>query len=558
MAGNFNIAYAFRAVDNFSATMKKINMSVLAHEKQIKSAGQRLKAFGATTARMGKSLTTKLTLPILALGALTGRTLFSFETQMNNVKAITQSTGEQFLKLRNQAREMGKTTRFTATQSAEAQAFLAKAGFKVDEIYNAMPHTLRLAAAANLDIASSADIVSNVMKGYRLQNEEIAKGVDVLTKTFVTSNTDLLMLGDAFKYAGPVAKGFGLEIEETTAFLGLLGNAGIQASMAGTSLRGALSKLASPSKKAAKILKDAGIQVFNAQGKMAKLHHILGKLAKSGATAKDIMEIFGLRAGPGMIALGNEATDAIEKYIQSLRDSKDIAKRIADTQLEGLPGAILLAISAVSDLMIAMGDAGLTAAIIAVSVWIIKLANYFSELSPAMQKTILIIGGIVAAIGPLMIGIGVFIKLLGIATIGFKAFWVAATGPFGKLIFILGIFASIGAFAYKHWEAFRNLIDNIVARFKEAIKLFSEGKIGKGLWKMITATTVGVIDTVKGKSKDTGKEVVKPGLAQKSKADKSTFEGTLNIAGAPKGSTLKTTTTGVMDMNIGLNMEGAY
>jgi len=544
MPGNFNVAYTVTLIDRFSSAAKKMNRTSILLRRNIREAGQSIKKFGKSTYSVGRSLRNNVTLPLMGLGALSGVVLFKFETQMNNVKAITESTGEQFLKLRNQARLMGRTTRFTASEAAAAQAFLAKAGFKVNQIYSAMPDTLQLAAAANLDIATSADIVSNVMKGYRLRNQEVSKAVDVLTKTFVSSNTDLSMLGEAFKYAGPVAKGFGLSIQETTAFLGLLGNAGIQASMAGTTLRGALSKLASPSKKAAKMLEYAGIKVFDSSGKMMKLHHILAKLSKAGAKASHIMEIFGLRAGPGMIALGAESTKSIEKFIKTLEKSSGTAKRIAKTQLEGLPGAMLLTKSAIEDLIIALGDAGLTSVIIKFANWITKSANYFSQLPPKTKKIILVLTGLAAILGPLIMLFGALVTSLGIATIGFTIFWAAVTAPISLIIGGIMALIGLGVYLYKKYKPFRDLMDKIASVISKLAKFSPLGIFkGKGLPGLVGTEEQGKAPT---------------GLAEKAKADKSIFQGRLDIFGAPKGSVLQSFTKGNMPMNVGLNMEGAY
>ncbi|KKL45232.1 hypothetical protein LCGC14_2357780, partial [marine sediment metagenome] len=129
-----------------------------------------------------------------------------FQRSMNRVRALTGAVGKNFDKLRRQAADLGRTTQFTATQAAEGMAFLAQAGFEVNEIYGAMPDTLNLAAAAQIDLATAADIVSNVMAGFGIQSTELGGAVDVLTKAFVSANTDLQQLGNAMKLGGPVAK----------------------------------------------------------------------------------------------------------------------------------------------------------------------------------------------------------------------------------------------------------------------------------------------------------------------------------------------------------------
>ncbi|MCH7985481.1 MAG: phage tail tape measure protein, partial [Acidobacteria bacterium] len=187
----------------------------------------------------------------------------NFQAEMNKVKALTGAVGKQFDQLREQAMKLGKTTQFSASEAAAGMAFLAQAGFDANQIVKAMPATLDLAAAANIGLAEAADIVSNVMSGMGIAVEDLGGTVDIMTAAFTSANTDLTQLGQAMKFAGPVASDFGLSIAETAGALSLLGNAGIQASMAGTSLRNILNRL----------VKDGetfGINSFDSLGKMKR------------------------------------------------------------------------------------------------------------------------------------------------------------------------------------------------------------------------------------------------------------------------------------------------
>ena len=183
---------------------------------------------------------------VVGFGAQIAITAGNFEAGMNRVEAVSGATGEQFAALEQQAKDLGATTQFSASEAADAMGFLAQAGFEADEILGAMPGTLNLAAAANVDLATSADIASNVLSGYGLEVSELGHANDVLVATMTKTNTDLLQLGEAMKYAGPVASAAGVSFEGAAAAIGLMGNAGIQGSMAGTSLRGAISRILSP------------------------------------------------------------------------------------------------------------------------------------------------------------------------------------------------------------------------------------------------------------------------------------------------------------------------
>ena len=279
-----------------------------------------------------------------------------FEKSMKTVQALTQSTGDAFEKLEEQAKTLGETTKFTAIEAADGMAFLAQAGFDTTQILGAMPDVLNLAAAANLDLATTADIASNVMSGFGLEAGEMGMAADVLTKSFISANTNLSQLGEAMKFAGPVAKAMGISFEETTAFLSLLGNAGIQASLAGTSLRGALIRLASPTNEAKEIFEKLGVNVKDSSGELLSITTIIQKLEDAGATATEAMDLFGLRAGPAMLAAIAQGSTALTDFTAKLKDAGGTAKEIADKQMEGLSGALVELKSAWTGFTISVND----------------------------------------------------------------------------------------------------------------------------------------------------------------------------------------------------------
>ncbi|WP_407700465.1 phage tail tape measure protein [Streptomyces beihaiensis] len=286
-----------------------------------------------------------------------------FEKSMNQVRAVSGATGKDFQDLRGQAKELGKTTKFSASQAADGMGFLAMAGFKAHDIMAAMPGVLNLASAGNMDLATSADIASNILTGYGYKAKQTGKIVDVLAKTFTSTNTDLQQLGDAFKYAGPVAHSAGLKFEESAAAIGLMGNAGIQASLAGTSLRGAITRLLAPTDKIQAALDKLGVKVVDSHDKMLPLADIIDQLGKKGATTSDLMTIFGQRAGPAMAALIGQGAPALRKLTTQLEHAGGTADKIAKTQMKGLNGELTSLTSAWEGLMIQIGDTGvLTAA----------------------------------------------------------------------------------------------------------------------------------------------------------------------------------------------------
>ena len=283
----------------------------------------------------------------------------NFETGMNRVKAVSGATGDQFEALRAQAKELGATTQFSATEAADAMGFLAQAGFNADQVLGAMPGTLQLAAAAQIDLATTADIASNVLSGYGLEVKELNHVNDVLVATMTKTNTDLLQLGEAMKYAGPVAAAAGVSFESASAAIGLMGNAGIQGSMAGTSLRGAISRMIAPTDAASDAMKKAGLNFTDAAGRLIPLDEVVQQLEPHAEDVGLMMELFGQRAGPAMAALVSQGADALTDLEGELENSGGTAERIADVQMQGLNGALKALSSAFEGLQIAIAEAGL-------------------------------------------------------------------------------------------------------------------------------------------------------------------------------------------------------
>ena len=238
-------------------------------EERLERFSKKARAAGFIAAGVGAALTVPL--------ALSVKTFAAFEQSMANVRAVSGATTQEFVDLTDIAKQMGATTVFTANQSAQALSFMAMAGLDAAEQIAALPPVLNLAAAGQLDLADSADIVTNIMAGYGIASEDVGRATDVLVTGFTSANTDLLQLGDAFTYAGPVAKAAGLAFEETAAALALLGNAGFQGTLAGTSLRGAIAKLLKPSGEAMEVLSRLGVTVRDASGDLLPLIDILSQ-----------------------------------------------------------------------------------------------------------------------------------------------------------------------------------------------------------------------------------------------------------------------------------------
>jgi TP901 family phage tail tape measure protein len=317
------------------------------------------KAGAAATSQVGG-----LNTALVALGgALVLRSsislLASFSQEMSTVRAITGATAQEFASLQDIARDLGATTRFAATEAAQGLAFLARAGFSAAEAIDTIDDTLNLAQAGALDLASAADIASNVLRGFRLATNQAGRVVDVLALAANKSNTNVQQLGDALKFVAPVAAGVGVEIEETTAAISALSDAGLQASLAGTGLRRILSELESPASKTQKILRSLGVTADEVKVSQVGLTGALERLAKSGIDTGLALEVFGDRGGPAFEVLREAVRDgSITKMRDQLDNAGGTAERVASIMDDNLNGALLALRSAAQEVILAFGDMG--------------------------------------------------------------------------------------------------------------------------------------------------------------------------------------------------------
>jgi len=342
------IVYALVGRDRASAVFRQV--------------GRNANRLASTSSKVGAAIKAGLAvgaIGVVGLGAASLKAAGDFEKNMNRVAALSGATGKELGKLRDQAKDLGKTTQYGASQSADAMAQLATAGLTVNQIYGSMPSVLALASSEQLNLTRAAEITTNVLTGYGMSIKEIPHAVDAMVKASVKANTSVDDLGEAFKYSGPIAHQAGIQFEEAVAATALMGNAGIKASMAGTALRGAITRLLSPTKKISTTLSDLGVSVATSDGKLRPLTSIVDQLAKKGATTGQIMTIFGQRAGPGMAALIQQGSAKLAGLTKELENSGGTADRIAKIQMKGLKGEVTRLKNAWEGLMIEVGDTGL-------------------------------------------------------------------------------------------------------------------------------------------------------------------------------------------------------
>jgi TP901 family phage tail tape measure protein len=282
-----------------------------------------------------------------------------FDRSMGQLAAVTRATTRDLEAMRKTARDLGSTTEFTARQAADGMRFLGMAGFSAAESMAAIPAVLDLATAASMDLARAADISSNIMSAFGVEAGNAAQVADLLAAASSSANTDVSQLGEAMKFAGPVAQALGVSMGDTAAAIGVLSDAGIQGSMAGTSLRTIMSSLVNPSNQAAAALAGMGISLDEVNPRTVSLVEIMERLERGGLSAADAMTIFGQRGGPAILALTSQ-TDSLRRLTDSLTDVEGRAGEMAGIIRGDLRGAFDSMTSAAQGLIITLGEAGLT------------------------------------------------------------------------------------------------------------------------------------------------------------------------------------------------------
>lgn len=287
-----------------------------------------------------------------------------FDDTMRQVKAISGATNEEFAEMTELAKKMGAETRFTATDAAKTMRILAQAGFSVSETMTAIPAVMTLASAGMVDLSQAAEIASNAMNSYGLKAEALPSINNVLVRAINQTNAELSDLGTAFAYVAPIARALGADFEDLVGALGLLHNAGLKGSMAGTSLRGILDALFTPTKEEAEMMEvlgkrigGTGLQIRNAQGQFIGFLEIVKQLEKAGMSGDEALKLFGARAGPGMAAMLNIGSAKLSELNGFLRETNDLAGQVSKDMESGIGGALRELESALEGVQIAFGDA---------------------------------------------------------------------------------------------------------------------------------------------------------------------------------------------------------
>lgn len=424
----------------------------------IQTMGGKIQDAGKAISGVGSSLSMYVTAPLVAAGGAAVTTIVGFEKVMSKVQALSGVGSDDLETLSDKARELGSTTAFTAEEVGEGMSYMALAGWNSEQMLAGIAPILNLAAASGEDLGVASDIVTDALTAFGLSAEDTSHFVDVLATASANSNTTVSGLGEAFKFVAPVAGAMGYSIDDVSVALGLMANAGIKGSQAGTTLRTTISRLASPTKATAKTMEELGIAIKDENGEIKPLSVLLGDLreAFAGLSKEEAIaaasSLVGKNAMSGFLSLVQTGDEDVDNLTKAVQGADGAAQNMADTMLNNTAGALTIAKSAISEAAMAAGEA-LAPFVKDAADKVGELASMFSNLDKPMQDTIIKIGLVAAATGPLLVGVGNVMSAVG----GLVSF--VGAHPLGALLALGGV--AIG------WAATQIAITNTASRTSE-------------------------------------------------------------------------------------------
>lgn len=371
---------------------------------------QAMENIAAHYERMGKRMSLAITTPLALLSRQWIRTFADFQQSMANTQSVMGATAAELERLTGAARKAGEETIFKASQAADALYYLGQAGMDAAQSIDALDGVLTMAVASQADLEFASEVVAATLSQFGLAASEATRVANLFAAANADSLASLDKLAASMKYVGPIAAGFGYSIEETTAALMALYNAGFAGEQAGTILRRAIVELANPVGDAVNVIRELGLSVEDLHPEMNSLADILDKLSSRGITTTQVARLFGQVAGPGMIQLLSIGSDALRQYEQSITGTNKAFEQAA-IQLDTLQGDIRI-MQSVYESMVLQMTGNFEPALRAIVRAITDLYGWIRDLNPETQRLIVTLGAFAAAAGPVMLIISQLLKVL--------------------------------------------------------------------------------------------------------------------------------------------------
>ncbi len=395
---------------------EQANQSAAALQK-ISATGEKLKDVGSNIEGAGKKLL-PVTATVTALGTASVKTAADFESAMSKVAAVSGATGSDLEALTKKAREMGSKTKFSASEAAEAMNYMAMAGWKTEDMLSGIEGVMNLTAASGEDLATTSDIVTDALTAFGLSAQDSGHFADVLAAASSNANTNVSMMGETFKYCAPIAGALGFSVEDTAEAIGLMANAGIKSTQAGTSLRTIMTNLSGEVKICGENIGEVTVATTNADGSMRDLSDILAdcRTAFSGLSESEkaaaAESLVGKNAMSGFLALMNAGEGDIAKLSGAIDNCNGAAQSMADTMNNNLEGQLTILKSQLQELAISFGEI-LLPAVKKIVGWVQGFIDMLNSLPDGVKETIVTVALIAAALRPVLIIIGKIITAVG-------------------------------------------------------------------------------------------------------------------------------------------------
>ena len=385
--------------------------------QKIGAAGEKLQGVGSAIEGAGRKLM-PVTAAVGGLSAAAVKVASDFDSAMSQVAAVSGATGKELEALRDKAREMGSKTKFSASEAAEAMNYMAMAGWKTGDMLDGIEGIMNLAAASGEDLAATSDIVTDALTALGLSAADSGHFADILAAASSNANTNVSMMGETFKYCAPVAGALGFTAEDTAEAIGLMANAGIKSSQAGTAMRTMLTSLTGEVTFVGDAFGELTVQTTNADGSMRSLGDILTDCRAAFAQmseserAANAEALVGKNAMSGFLAVMNAAPGDIEKLNSAINNCDGTAERMAETMQDNLAGQLTILKSQLEELAISIGEI-LMPSIRQIVGWIQGLVDWLNGLDEGTKKVIVTVALVAAALGPVLIVVGKVVGAVG-------------------------------------------------------------------------------------------------------------------------------------------------
>lgn len=488
-----------------------------AFAKNIEESSAKLKSLGESMTSIGKKMTASLTVPIVGLGTVSVKTAADFESSMTKVGVISGATADELDILTAKAQEMGASTMFSASESADALGYMALAGWNTTEMVEGLDGVLNLAAASGMELANASDMVTDYLTAFGLSASDAVKMADELVYAQNTSNTTAEQLGEAFSRSAANMTASGQSMETTIAILEAFANQGTKGSVAGTSLAAVMRDITNHMEDGAIAIGDVNIAVQDQEGNYRSLIDIMGDIEKatdgmgSAEKAAALSAVFTSDSIRGVNQIMSAGAENVQGYADALNEVSGVSSNVAETMEGTLNGQMTQLKSQLEAIAIQVGEIlipAVSSVVAEISQWVQK----FSELDEGTRQTIINIAGIVAVAGPLITGIGSLVTALGSIGIaiskvqpflttlgtffsGLIPHITSALGAVGQFIaglnpvvVAIGLVVAAIAVWMKNWEDIKALaiiVKDAIVQVMESIK------------EKVVSIVMNIVDTVK-------------------------------------------------------------